>query len=108
MAQTLEARVWHVRAQRGEREIDLLVEGRGGRLVGIEVKLPASVSDKDVRHLLWLRDQLGEQIRDLVVITTGPTAYRRPDRVAMVPPGPPGAVRSRQFAVLNDRAQVGL
>lgn len=85
LAQTLEARIWHVRAQRGEREVDLLVEGRGGRLVGIEVKLSASLSNKDVRHLLWLRDQLGEQIRDLVVITTGPTAYRRPDGVAVVP-----------------------
>lgn len=85
LAQTLEARIWHVRAQRGEREIDLLVEGRGNRLVGIEVKLSASVSGKDVRHLLWLRDQLGDQVRDLVVITTGPTAYRRNDGVAVVP-----------------------
>lgn len=54
-------------------------------MVGIEVKLSASVSGKDVRHLLWLRDQLGDQVRDLVVITTGPTAYRRNDGVAVVP-----------------------
>ena len=51
-------------------------------MVGIEVKLSASVSGKDV---LWLRDQLGDQVRDLVVITTGPTAYRRNDGIAVVP-----------------------
>ncbi len=49
------------------------------------MKLSASVSGKDVRHLLWLRDQLGDQVRDLVVITTGPTAYRRNDGIAVVP-----------------------
>ncbi|MDO4646540.1 hypothetical protein [Arachnia rubra] len=43
------------------------------------------MSGKDVRHLLWLRDQLGDQVRDLVVITTGPTAYRRNDGIAVVP-----------------------
>ena len=85
LAQGLEARVWHLRTHRGEHEIDLLVEGRGGVLVGVEVKLSASVTDRDVKHLLWLRDQLGDKVKDLVVVSTGPTAYRRGDRVAVVP-----------------------
>ena len=85
LAQGLEARVWHLRTHRGEHEIDLLVEGRGGALVGVEVKLSASVTDRDVKHLLWLRDQLGDKVKDLVVVSTGPTAYRRGDGVAVVP-----------------------
>ena len=85
LAQGLEARVWHLRTHRGEHEIALLVEGRGGALVGVEVKLSASVTDRDVKHLLWLRDQLGDKVKDLVVVSTGPTAYRRGDGVAVVP-----------------------
>ena len=54
-------------------------------LVGVEVKLSASVTDRDVKHLLWLRDQLGDKVKDLVVVNTGPTAYRREDGVAVVP-----------------------
>jgi hypothetical protein len=38
-----------------------------------------------VRHLLWLREQLGNDLIDIAVITTGPEAYRRPDGVAVVP-----------------------
>ena len=84
-AQAVEARVAHLRTSAGEHEIDLIVQGVEGQLVGIEVKLAASVTDADVRHLLWLRDQLPERVVDLVVVTTGPTAYRRRDGVVVVP-----------------------
>lgn len=85
MAQAAEARVSHLRTSAGDREVDLIVEGADGRLVGIEVKLAAAVTSSDVRHLLWLRDQVPERVADLVVVTTGTTAYRRPDGVAVVP-----------------------
>jgi predicted AAA+ superfamily ATPase len=65
--------------------VDLVVEGGDGRIVGVEVKLAAAVSGADVRHLLWLRDQLPDRVVDLMVVTTGATAYRRPDGVAVVP-----------------------
>jgi hypothetical protein len=32
-----------------------------------------------------LRDQVGDDLRDLVILTTGPEAYRREDGVAVVP-----------------------
>jgi hypothetical protein len=83
-AQAAEARVGHLRSKGGEREIDLIVE-RGGRAVAIEVKLTRAVDDKDVRHLRWLEQQMGDDLLDAVVITTGPTAYRRPDGIAVVP-----------------------
>jgi hypothetical protein len=44
-----------------------------------------TVDDKGVRHLLWLRDQLGDGLLDAIVITTGRDAYRRRDGVAVVP-----------------------
>ncbi|MDN5859843.1 MAG: DUF4143 domain-containing protein, partial [Pseudonocardia sp.] len=84
-AQAAEARVGHLRTRNGDHEIDLVVEGPDGQIVGIEVKLAAAVSDADVRHLRWLREQLPDQVVDLLVITTGTHAYRRRDGIAVVP-----------------------
>jgi len=49
------------------------------------VKLAQTVADGDVRHLLWLRDRLGDRLLDVVVVTTGREAYRRQDGIAVVP-----------------------
>jgi predicted AAA+ superfamily ATPase len=84
-AQQAEARVRHLRTARGEREVDLIVEGTNGRVVAIEVKLAQSIGDRDVRNLVWLREQLGDALMDAVVVTTGPVAYRRTDGIAVVP-----------------------
>jgi predicted AAA+ superfamily ATPase len=84
-AQANEATVTHFRSQDGDREVDFVLH-RGDRAnVAIEVKLAASVGDHDVRHLLWLKSRLGEELADMVVVYTGSTAYRRPDGVAVVP-----------------------
>lgn len=79
------ARVGHLRTKETDREIDLIVEGEDRQVVAIEIKLSQTVDDKDVRHLNWLHDQLGDRLADRVVITTGEHAFRRPDGVAVVP-----------------------
>lgn len=89
-AESARARVGHLRTRDGRREVDLIVEGRDGEIVGIEVKLSQEVRDEDVRHLLWLRDQYPDVV-DLVVLTTGQRAYRRKDGIAVVPLGLLGA-----------------
>jgi len=43
------------------------------------------IDDRDVRHLLWLRSELGNDLADAAVITTGQAAYRRPDGIAVIP-----------------------
>jgi predicted AAA+ superfamily ATPase len=83
-AQAAEARTAHLRTWSGDREIDLIVE-RGQRIVAIEVKLGQTPEERDVRHLLWLRNEIGEELAEAVVITTGHAAYRRPDGIAVVP-----------------------
>ncbi len=70
-AQAAEAVVKHLRTKGGEHEIDLVVE-RG-------------VGDDDVRHLRWLANQIGDDLLDAVVVTTGREAYRRSDGIAVVP-----------------------
>lgn len=84
-AQAAEAQVRHLRTRSGDREVDLIVEGRAGEIVAVEVKLSATVDDDDVTHLRWLSHELKDDLRAAVVITTGPQAYRRPDGIYVVP-----------------------
>lgn len=84
-AQPLDARVYHLRLQGGRREVDLILERPDHRILAIEVKLGAAVKDDDVKHLLWLKEEMGPDLIDALVINTGPEAYRRPDGIAVVP-----------------------
>lgn len=84
-AETAKAYVGHLRTHGGAREVDLIVERRDGPVVAIEVKLKQTVDDDDVRHLRWLAEQIGEELLDAVIVTTGPRAYRRRDGIAVVP-----------------------
>jgi uncharacterized protein len=84
-AQAGEARVHHLRTHGGEREVDLIVAREDQRVVAIEVKLAGDVDDGDVRNLHWLREQIGGDLLDAIVVTTGSAAYRRADGIAVVP-----------------------
>jgi predicted AAA+ superfamily ATPase len=84
-AQAAEGRAYHYRTKGGEREIDLVVEGPDLRVLPFEVKLSATVDDSDGRHLRALKAEMGEDVVDLVILTTGPEAYRRKDGIAVVP-----------------------
>jgi predicted AAA+ superfamily ATPase len=84
-AQSREALVRHLRTRGGEHEVDLVVVRRDQRVVALEVKLGAVVGDADVRHLRWLQRDLGEDLLDAAVVTTGGVAYRRPDGIAVIP-----------------------
>ncbi|MGL5824653.1 MAG: DUF4143 domain-containing protein [Nocardioides sp.] len=84
-SQAAEAEVRHLRTRRGEHEIDFIVIGPDDGVVAVEVKLAAIVSDNDVKHLHWLRDRIGDQLLDAVLVTTGTAAYRREDGIAVVP-----------------------
>lgn len=63
-AQAAEARVGHLRTHGGEHEVDLIVERGDHRVLAVEVKLARTVRDDDVRHLRWLREQLGNHVLD--------------------------------------------
>jgi len=84
-SQFAEAEVRHFRTQGGRREVDLIVERSDQRVAAFEVKLSATVSNQDVKNLLWLRDRIGADLIDAIVINTGSRAYRRPDGIGVVP-----------------------
>jgi len=84
-AQAAEARVGHLRTHRGGHEVDLIAERADGRIVAMEVKLRATPRDADVKQLAWLRERIGDDLLDAVIVTTGREAYRRADGIAVVP-----------------------
>ena len=86
-AQALEATVGHFRTRAGEHEVDLVLQGRGGAIVALEVKTANRVGDHDVKHLLWLRERVGEKMRAAAVLYGGKQAYMRKDGIAVVPLG---------------------
>lgn len=83
--QAAEADISHFRTHRGDHEVDLIVQRRDQRIVALETKVAGVVNDADVKHLLWLRERLGEDLLDAAVITTGSEAYRRADGIAVIP-----------------------
>lgn len=84
-AELFNARIGHLRTKNGDREIDMVVETNDLDCLALEVKLAGTVVDRDVRHLHWLKQQLGPRLRDAVILNTGRFAYRRPDGIAVVP-----------------------
>jgi predicted AAA+ superfamily ATPase len=84
-AQAAEATVKHLRTRAGKHEVDLIVERGDHRVVAVEIKFAQRVGDHDCMELRWLAGEIGDDLLDAVVITTGPAAYRRSDGIAVVP-----------------------
>ena len=69
----------------GVHEVDFVIVRGDGKVVAVEVKLSAAIAQHDVRHLHWLKQQLGDELLDAVVLTTGSDAYRRTDGIGVIP-----------------------
>ncbi len=78
-------RIHHLRDQNGRHEVDLLVEYPDGRCVAIEVKAGATADRRDARHLLWLRESLGERFHLGLVLHTGPYTFELDERIVAAP-----------------------
>jgi predicted AAA+ superfamily ATPase len=78
-------RLYHVRQEQGRFEVDVLGELGGGQVVGIEVKASAAPTGTDARHLVGLRDRLGDMFVAGILFHTGPRAFALAERVTAVP-----------------------
>jgi predicted AAA+ superfamily ATPase len=92
---------YHLRQQDGRREVDVILEGADGKIVGLEVKASASPTRTDGRHLSWLRDQMGDRFTAGIVLHTGKSTYVLDERITAVPIGalwgaPSGISRSSE------------
>ncbi len=77
--------LFHLRERNGRREVDLVAEVGAGGVVAVEVKATAAPDADDARHLMWLRDVLGERFLGGAVLHTGPQAFRLSERVLALP-----------------------
>jgi len=79
------ASLYHLRDEGGRHEVDLVAEVAASDVVAIEIKATSAPSRDDARHLMWLRDQLGERFLAGAVLHTGPRPFRLDDRVLALP-----------------------
>lgn len=80
-----DARLHHLRDDSGRREIDLLLELRGGGLLCFEVKTAHTPLRRDARHLEWFRDHVGDQFKAGVILHTGNMTHQLADRIWAMP-----------------------
>jgi uncharacterized protein len=78
-------RLFHLRDTDGRREVDIVAELSGERVLGFEVKASSSVTSADARHLAWMRDELGDRFVGGVVFHTGPHVFALGDRITALP-----------------------
>lgn len=70
---------------RSAGEVDIVVEGPGGAIVGIEVKAADTATTADARGLLTLRDEAGERFVRGLVLYTGEHWLSLGDKIEAAP-----------------------
>jgi len=84
-ATAIRAEYGYLRTSNGTHEIDFIAQ-KGQSLVAIEVRMASAITDSDVRHLNWFESQVGDRVKEKIMLTTGDRAYRRTkDRVLVIP-----------------------
>lgn len=77
-------RLYHSREEHGRHEVDILAELTAGKVLAFEVK--AGAADRGAaRHLVWLRELLGDRFSRGVVFHTGPRPFELDDRILALP-----------------------
>ena len=78
-------RLHHLRARDGGHEVDLIAELPAGDVLAVEIKAASAPGLADARHLLWLRERLGDHFLAGAVLHTGPRPFRLDERIFALP-----------------------
>lgn len=76
--------IFHYRDRNGP-EVDVVLEGRDGRVAGVEVKAAESALERDFAGLTLLRDRLGDAFAHGVVLHLGRDVASFGDRLTALP-----------------------
>jgi predicted AAA+ superfamily ATPase len=76
--------IWQWREQEG-REVDFILEGPSGSIIGIEVKGSTSPGADSAQHLRWLRDRLGDRFTAGIVLHLGSRSSSFGERIHAIP-----------------------
>ena len=77
--------IYHLRRSDARHEVDVVLEGPAGTVVGVEIKAASTVDAADARHLAWLRDELGERFINGVIFHTGKLRFQLDERILALP-----------------------
>lgn len=80
-----EPNLHHLRTEQGRHEIDVLVEYGGGKVFAFEVKASGAPRSADAKHLVWLRDELGDRFIGGAVLHSGQHGYPLSERIVAAP-----------------------
>jgi predicted AAA+ superfamily ATPase len=80
----IRCQLFHFRAETGQ-EVDIVLEDRQGRLVGIEVKATASIKARDIRGLHLLAELTGDRFVRGIMLYTGETVVPFASNLHAVP-----------------------
>jgi predicted AAA+ superfamily ATPase len=74
----------HFRTEAGE-EVDLVLERDDGLVLAFEFKAGSRVSGDDLRGLRQLKERLGTQLAEAIVLYTGVHAYMHDGWITVLP-----------------------
>lgn len=77
--------LYHLRDRDGRHEVDLIADFGARGLIGIEIKAHSAPRRAHIRHLVWLRDQLGDKFKAGVMLHTGPARFQMDERIEAIP-----------------------
>jgi uncharacterized protein len=78
-------RMFHLRSESGRHEIDVILDLGQDRVIAIEIKASSAPNRRDARHLIWLRDLLGDNFVRGVVFHTGSMPFELDERIWALP-----------------------
>ncbi|MGH8883315.1 MAG: DUF4143 domain-containing protein, partial [Stackebrandtia sp.] len=78
-------RIHHLRQDGGRREVDIIIELAGERIIAIEVKAGSNLDGRAHKHLAWLRDELGDRFLHGLVLNSGKFIEPIGDRITAAP-----------------------
>lgn len=81
----LRPQLYHLRDRDGRHEVDLIVDLGARGIIGIEIKAHSAPTLAHARHLIWLRDQMGDQFKVGIMLHTGPGRFSLDERIHAIP-----------------------
>lgn len=74
----------HFRTEAGE-EVDLVLERDDGQVLAFEIKAGSRISGDDLRGLRQLKERLGTQLAEAIILHTGIHAYMHDEWITVLP-----------------------
>src|SRR5580658_7260947 len=74
----------HFRTESGD-EVDLVLERDDGQVIAFEIKAGSRISSDDLRGLRQLKERIGDQPEEAIILYTGRRAYTHDSWITILP-----------------------